>query len=389
MHSDNIKKLIYLIVIVIVISVTGMFYFNSRTEPIEYFVLEPRDLRETIVSNGYISSAQIVDIAFETGGIIQDINVNEGDLVKPGDLIITQKHDFEQATVSLLQKQLLTDLNTIREKVSQAEIEVDHKQREFERMEILAESGAISQADLEVAQKDSLLAISNLNIAYQELEDISLQINNPAAQNSSSSDIQLQQARISLEQKKLRSPMEGRVLSIYKQAGEYIQQGEVVIKLASPRLIVVIEMDEKYLLKTKVGQAVLVSPQSDSSTVLKGEISDIGTIVDSGLGTYTIKCTLESLPETFKLNSSVNAEIVVNEEKQVFAVPSEYIRNNSKGPEVILWENGNPTIKPVNVVKNLNNYAIIEGFQQGSIFLNPTQFQSGNKYRLGSTKGSE
>jgi HlyD family secretion protein len=374
--------------IVILLVVFALIYNSRRSQPIEYYVLEPRNVSETIVSTGHIASNQLLDLAFDTAGTIREVYVKEGDRVKKGEVLFAQNNDLEQAALSLLQKQVASAFSSAREHVLQAELEAEQKHREYTRLEVLAESGAISQAELELARKDELLAVSNLNLARQELGKSKL-INSTALNQSSESDILLNQARLNLERKKLRSPMDGQIFSIYQQRGEYAQPGVAVVQLANADMVVEIEMDEKQLLKTKVGQRILVSPQADSSTILEGAISSIGTQVDKNAGTYKITCTLKSFPEILKPNSVVNTEIIVQEETRLLVIPKEYFRKISGKSELLLWNKGNPIARTVNISRGIDDYLVVSGLEKGTILINPAQFQTGGRYYLGLAKGSD
>jgi multidrug efflux pump subunit AcrA (membrane-fusion protein) len=382
------KWYIVSLAIIILLVVLALIYISRRSQPIEYYVLEPRNVSETIVSTGHIASNQLLDLAFDTAGTIREVYVKEGDKVKKGEVLFAQNNDLEQIALSLLQKQVASAFGSAREHVLQAELEAEQKHREYARLEVLAESGAISQTELELAKKEELLAASNLNLARQELGK-SIRRNSTALNQSSESDIQLDQARLNLERKKLRSPMDGQIFSIYQQRGEYAQPGVVVVQLANATTVVEIEMDEKQLLKTKVGQRVLVSPQADSSIILEGVISSIGTQVDKNTGTYTITCTLNSFPEILKPNSAVNTEIIVHEEARLLVIPKEYLRNISGKSELLLWNKGNPVAKAVNISRSIDDYVVVSGLEKGTILINPAQFQTGRRYYLGLAKGSD
>jgi len=86
------KKLFWAIFLIILIAAAGIFYsLNKDSTDVDYTTqkVERSDLKQTVSATGKVKSAEEINLSFETSGRISQINVNNGDQVKGGQLLAT------------------------------------------------------------------------------------------------------------------------------------------------------------------------------------------------------------------------------------------------------------------------------------------------------------
>jgi multidrug resistance efflux pump len=269
------KKFIFSILLIIAASL-AYFYFSPQS--LEYYIVSSKDVTETIVTSGRTEAVQNLELAFDVSGIVEQVLFQEGDKVQKDDVIIKLKADQEKTKLGLLQQQFTTEQNKALEMVKQKSIEAQRKQKEYENLLALEGLGAVSKEELEISKNSAETAASNLALAEIELRDTS------TTNGSSQANLQLEQARISLENKYLKSPIQGTILSIAKLPGEYITPGATVVKISSDRPLISLEIDEKQYTNLKIGQKVLVSMQANPEQIFEGSISSISADVDATKG---------------------------------------------------------------------------------------------------------
>lgn len=368
-------------ILILMILVLSLAYFYLRPQSLEYYIVSGRDVTETLVTSGRAESVQNLELAFEVSGIVEEVLFQEGDKVNSNDTIVKLKADQEKTKLALLKQQLTVAQQKAREIVEQRRFEVEQKQKEYENLQALEKLGAVSKEELQNSKISADTAVSNLALAEIELNDTSLYTNG-----SSQAQLQLEQARISLDNKALISPIQGTILSIAKQPGEYITPGITVAKVSSNNPLISLEIDEKQYDNLQIGQKVLISSQADPEPILEGKISSISADVDSIKGTITVKCSLNDSTTVLKPGSAVNAEIILGQIQNALTVPLEYILIKDKDKGVMAWQNNQPVFIPVQIVKTINGYSVIKGPEEGTIIIEPTQIKENRYYKLGQQK---
>ncbi|NDV90583.1 efflux RND transporter periplasmic adaptor subunit [Alteromonas sp. 345S023] len=125
---------------------------------------------QTHVLSGVVQAAQTSQLSFELSGVVETVEVNLGDTFEKGDTLATIDSKVFQLAVKQREGQLSEVLARIRE-----------AQKDVARKQQLVVSGAVSQAELDVAetQLNSLrdqaeVARAQLNIAKEDVNDTRL-----------------------------------------------------------------------------------------------------------------------------------------------------------------------------------------------------------------------
>jgi len=397
MYKTNIPNLsriknhkLFLIIIISAIVLFAVFLLitSLRSTPLDTYTILPRDIKETLVTTGRTTSTASLQMAFEVAGTIQDIHYKEGSKIKSGDLFISLNSDLESTNLALLQKQLNSAYLRAQEKVMQYRLKANQMKDTYVRLLALAEAGAVSQTELEESKNATVLADSDLKLAKLDLQETLIDIDDHTSDLSeiSLAELQIRQAQINLEKRQLHSPINGRILSIEKQPGEYILPGTIVAILGTDVPLIEMEIDEKQYVNLKLGQSVLISPQAEPNQIFEGEITSIAAKVDATKGTLNVTCSLIKDTAFLKPDSAVNAEIILSQANQVLTIPKDFIIIENNSYHVLLWKNNKALKTSIQVIKPLNDWYIIEGLEVGSTIINPEQ-SSADSNKVSSPKG--
>jgi len=138
------KSVTVFILLFIVISFSGaMYYLYSKNaeDPIVYKTENPtkKSIIKKTVATGSIVPVEEVLIKPNISGVIEDIYVEGGDIVKANDLI---------AKIKVIPN--LSALNNARNAIRSAKILLDNIQLRYDRQKLLYKNGVISKQELEV-----------------------------------------------------------------------------------------------------------------------------------------------------------------------------------------------------------------------------------------------
>jgi len=195
-----------------------------------------------------------VDMAFRVSGRIATIPVDEGERVKPGQLLATLdpapiEDRVAQATAAVGQAQAnlakavngarAQDIAQARARVEAAAVARDYAQKQYDRREPLVASGTISRAAWDEAVANLRQAEARLAEARQALSllEAGTRVEDVAAARAQLANAQAQRgaAVTDLRDARLAAPSEGIVLTRAMEPGAIAQPGQTVMTIALTR----------------------------------------------------------------------------------------------------------------------------------------------------------
>lgn len=195
-----------------------------------------------------------VDMAFRVSGRLASIPVDEGDRVKPGQLLATIdpapiEDRVAQASAAVGQAQAnlakavngarVQDIAQARARVDAAAVARDYAQKQYDRRQPLVASGTISraswdeaianlhQADARLAEARQALSLLEAGTRAEDIAAVRAQLANAQAQRGA--------ATTDLEDARLVAPSDGIVLTRAMEPGAIAQPGQAAMTLALTR----------------------------------------------------------------------------------------------------------------------------------------------------------
>ncbi|MDW3210786.1 MAG: efflux RND transporter periplasmic adaptor subunit [Reichenbachiella sp.] len=178
--KKNNNKLIYgliggavvLIVFLMIGKKKGWIGERERTEVV-FGEVKKVDITEKVSASGMIQPIVEVKISPEVSAEIIELNVEEGDSVKVGDVLIRLKPDnlksaLDRARASLNQQR--ANLADAEARLASAKASFKRSELEYNRQKQLHESKAISNADMELAEANFKIAEQDLKSAEKNVE---------------------------------------------------------------------------------------------------------------------------------------------------------------------------------------------------------------------------
>ena len=226
---------------------------------------------------GYVEG-EFVYVASQMAGRLDELPVERGSWVRPGDGLFVLEHALEAQGVDKAKADLLHDQNTLNdlkkglrpEEVDQLLARIDQTQSqlalnklEMERRKRLLTTGAVAKEEYDQAvnafiTSQGQLADLKAQLATGKLGSRVDQILAAKAQ-VDSAKASLDQAQWYLDQKIQSSPLDAQVFDLLHYKGEWVQAGSPVVKLLPPANVKVrFFIPETDLGKIKLGQKVAV-----------------------------------------------------------------------------------------------------------------------------------
>lgn len=193
--------------------------------------------------------SETVKLAAPVSGVVEHINIKRGDTVTQGQLVLQLNNDVEKATVALAQARL------------------EFTQRRLSRNHNL---------------------VTNQLLAAQEIDEIKTE--------NALAKLELEQALAMLNQRKVMSPISGKVISVDSSAGEYVgtlgsEPFARLVKLDPLHVELVYEAQAYGQLS--VGQSLTLNIQNITKQVT-GTVDVVDPLIDAASGTFGVRLLLSN-----------------------------------------------------------------------------------------------
>lgn len=286
-------------------------YFNSqpKAQVFELVIPEKGNIEKTTVLTGKIEPRDEIEIKPQISGIIAEINVEAGDMVREGDVIARIKVIPDDQQLSQAQS-----------RVDAAKIALAQSESDFSRVNALYGKKFVSREEYEKAETDLKKARQEVTAAEDALMIVKEGVSSFNAQQSNTM---------------VRATITGLVLEVPVKVGTSVIQantmndGTTVAKIADMNnLIFKGKVDETEVGQLRQGMATEISigalPEVRPNAVIE-YISPKST-EENGSNTFEIKAALE-VPDSVELRAgySANATVTLRHAEGVLTIPESVI----------------------------------------------------------------
>lgn len=344
------KSVTIFILLFIAITFTGaMVYLYSKNaeDPVVYKTEKPttQNIIKKTVATGSILPQEEVLIKPNISGVIEQVYVEGGDIVKANDLI---------AKIKVVPN--LSALNNAKNSIETSKIELDDQKRNYDRQQSLFDRGVISKQEYERAEVSYKQALQSYNAALRNYDIV-----------KTGSAKGLSNAANTL----IRSTVSGMILEVPVEVGNQViesnnfNEGTTIASLADVnKLIFEGKIDESDVGKIKVGLPLEISVgaiENQTFDAVLDYIAPKGNL-ENGAIQFEIKGTLKKLDSTFiRVGLSANASIILGKADSVLTVKEALIQfdKDTKKPFVEI-KIGDQQFERRDVVLGISDGIIVE-----------------------------
>lgn len=237
---------------------------GPRPIPVEVAAVELRDVAPPVSVTGAVSGKEEVALAFSVGGVVARIAVDEGSIVRAG--------------------QLLAELSAtpVASEVAKAEQARDKAERDLARVRTLHADSIATTEQLQDATTALTVAEQNVRIA-----------------------------RFSLEHAVIRAAASGVVLRRMAEPNQVVAAGTPILVLRSARRGVVLRagLPDRDAVRVRLGDAATVTFDALPGESFDARVTQRASAASAATGTYDVELTLEPRAESLASGLVGRAEI--------------------------------------------------------------------------------
>ena len=315
------RKIIIAVVAVVAIggTIASQKSRGDRGQEVRIEEVESRDLVATVTASGKIEPKRSVDIASDITGRIISLPVEEGDVVRRGELLVridpTQFEASVQRAEAMLSSARATEL--------QAVVNRDQAKRQLDRSLSLrgTDPNLVSEAELETAQ-------ATYDVAVAVAQSQSYQV--------AQSEASLREAEEQLSKTILTSPMDGKITRLAVEEGEvalastFSRATGLLMTVSDLSVIQVnVRVDETDVVRLTPGDSAEVTIDAFPDTTFSGRVTKIsqsaiqvaaGGSADRAVD-YDVEITLDDPPPGVRPDLSATAKVVTDTRADAMSIP--------------------------------------------------------------------
>lgn len=273
----GIGVLIFLIVFLVIGKSAG-WIGKSRELEVEFTKSKKASITEKVSASGTVQPVIEVKLAPEVSGEIIDLNVEDGDSVKAGQVLVKIRPDVWMSQLErseALLSQQKANLESSRAALSRAEATYMRAEQDYKRQEKLWNEKVISESDWQLAQQNYKVAQNDLKSSTQALEAAKFVVN--------STDASVRESRANVNKTSVVAPMKGIVSKLLVKRGERVvgaatMTGTEMMRIADlNKMEVRVNVNENDIVRVHLGDSVVidVDAYSGSGKQFKGLVTNI------------------------------------------------------------------------------------------------------------------
>jgi HlyD family secretion protein len=313
-----------------------------------------RTITETVNASGKVYPEVEVKISPDISGEVVELNVQEGDSVRRGQVLARIYADIyalqrDEAASRVNQTQATVNNSQASSEALKASLE--QAQQSYDRNKKLFDDKVISKAELEQFETTLKSAKANFNAAQQNIRSLQASVQ--------TTQVGLSRANKDLGRATLVAPMDGVISSLSIKKGERVagnsfNVGTEMMRVADMKSIEVrVDVGENDIVKVNIGDSVDVEVDAYKNRKFKGVVYQIASSVKSAssltstndVTNYEVKIRLEpssytdlldpSRPKKFPFRPGMNANVDIKTRRveNVISVPVNAVGARVKGSD--------------------------------------------------------
>ncbi len=326
------------LLILVVIGVASVFKKNKPIPPEKIVTVERGPVARSVVARGKIEPLTKVEVKSKANGIIQALLADVGDTVKEGQVLAEldkedlaaqvreakATHDAEEAN---LQAAVAAEAKA---RIEAANPELEFARRDYKRAQDLFKQKIASEQQLDDAGRAYEVSQNKQQLLEAAVQTAGAQLQQARAR-VAAAKAAVDRAEETLRYATIRAPISGIVLIRPVEVGDAVSS---ILNLGSAATLIMTlgdvssvyikgEVDEADIGKTDCGQPVRTRVESFPNESFEGLVKRISPMgkEQNNVTTFEVRVTISNPQGKLRANMTANAEIVLEERKDVLLVP--------------------------------------------------------------------
>jgi HlyD family secretion protein len=375
------------VILVLVAAVVAARGHGAKIDPNRISKVTRGDIAKSVVATGKIQPITKVEVKSKASGIVEKLFVDINAIVRKGQVLaqldqqeILAQVEAQRAQLQAAQANVATyEANIEQDNVNAAAPDLPMYKATLDRNLQMAKEGIVSQQALDNANRDYQAALNKRDAARAQIGVDNAKLKQALAQ-VAQNQASLKQLEEQLSYTTVTSPIDGVVLSRDVEMGDAVSSilvlgstATLVMTLGDTQQVYVQgKVDEADIAHVYLGQPARIKVESFRDKVFNGKVTKIAPlgVEKDNVTTFEVRVSIDNPTGELKANMTANAEILLDEHKNVLTVPENaVIYDNQKNAFIEIPDfkekEGKRRI-PVKVgISNGSRTEVVSGLKEG------------------------
>ncbi|MGI8772112.1 MAG: efflux RND transporter periplasmic adaptor subunit [Acidobacteriaceae bacterium] len=375
-------------VLVVLLAVTVVARGSgTKIDPSRIATATRGDIAKSVVATGKVQPITKVEVKSKASGIVEkwflDANapVHKGEVLAQLDRVeILAQVEAQRAQLQAAEANVKTsEADVTQDQVTANAPDLPMYAAALKRNQEMAHQGVVSQQTLENADRDYLSMLNKQQVATATVQVDRAKLKQAQAQ-VAEAQASLKQLEEQLSYTTITSPINGVVLSRDVEVGDAVSSILVLGSTATlvftlgdiTKVYVDGKVDEADIANVYMGQPARIRIESFKNKIFNGKVTRIAPlgVEKDNVTTFSVRVSIDNPNGEIKANMTANAEILIEEHKNVLTVPEQAVSYDAKKNAFVNVPDkkakDGTTKVPVTVgLANGTNTEILSGLKEG------------------------
>jgi HlyD family secretion protein len=335
----GLSILLVVVVLGVVVAARGN---TAKFEPSQLAKVEPGDIARSVVATGKVQPITKVEVKSKASGIVTSLNADINDHVHGGQTLaqldqieILAQVEAQKAQLAAAESNARAALAAIEyDKVNAEAPDLPMYKHTYDRALEMSTEGVVSKQSLDDAEQKYLAAVNTRDKALAQITVDKSKLRQADAQ-VNQNQASLKQLEEQLSYTTIQSPMDGVILSRDVEKGDAVSS--ILVLGSTATLIMTIgdirqvyvqgKVDEADIGKVYLGQPARIKVESFKDKTFLGKVTRIAPlgVEKDNVTTFEVRVSIDNPGGELKANMTANAEILLEEHKNVLTVPEQAV----------------------------------------------------------------
>ena len=359
--------------LLLAIFVGVVVYIRSRPIPVECHAVDTGPVVHSVMGTGTLEARIRTTISPKISGRIAEVLVDQGSLVKAGQLLVRLDDDDLAQQVRMATAVIGTSeatLGRFRAEIAQAKSTFAKTEADLGRTQKLISANSVSQSEYDKSKEGFELATSGLLKAEANLLEAEQQVM------LNRETLKFQEAR--LTDSKLLAPFDGLVIERQRDAGAIVVPGSPILQLISlDELWVSAWVDETEMDELKDDQPAQIVFRSQPTTPFAGVLARLGKQSDRETREFTVDVRALKLPDTWAIGQRAEVFIETSRVDDGVRLPPSFLAKQGVELGAYVLDNKLARWRPLSLgIEGRDAIEVRSGLQAGDQVIKPIQSQA-------------
>jgi len=369
---------------------------RNKQIPVETISLHLGSIDRRLHLTGTIISEARVDVLSKVSGILEKIQVEQGDRIKANQVIAMVESEEKEA--HLQETQAALDVLRARwaqmetgarpEEITQSEQLVRQTKASWEtsldnymRLKNLKERDFISQQRLD----EAMLQVTISEAEYRSAKEKLTLLRKGARQEDRDAllaqirqaEAALKLAQIYLKNTTIRAPISGIISKRFLDEGAFVSTTAPIVRIvAMDRVKALVQVVESDLAQLRVGAKADIHVDAYQEQVFRGEVSSISPTVDPETRMADVEIEVENMDHRLKPGMFARVNLVVQRRDGVLLLVKDSLIRERGHTRVFVHENGRALLREISLGLEGEKYVeVLRGLREGEEVIVAGQYE--------------